>query len=117
MILSAQPDIESDKASEDLGSLFFDADGDGDADLYVVSGGSEFPKGSVNLRDRLYLNDGRGRFKRSADALPDLRRSGSRVRAADIDEEGGKATLAQVQALGGRGCFAQANMAQAEDIE
>lgn len=79
---------EQDKGHEDLGVLFFDAEGDGDQDLYVVSGGSEFPAGSPLLRDRLYLNNGQGRFHKDPHALPDLRCSGQQVAVSDIDKDG-----------------------------
>ncbi|MFO1498517.1 MAG: FG-GAP-like repeat-containing protein [Verrucomicrobiota bacterium] len=83
------PSFEEDRASEDLGALFFDADGDGDPDLYVVSGGVESMPGDPILRDRLYLNDGAGRFTRApSGSLPDLRDSGSCVVAADFDRDG-----------------------------
>ena len=81
-------DIAFDSDFEDLGSLIFDADGDGDNDLYVVSGGSEVPPGSEQLQDRLYVNDGNGEFKRSASALPRMLTSGSRVKAFDYDNDG-----------------------------
>ncbi len=81
-------DIAYDSDFEDLGSLIFDADGDGDNDLYIVSGGSEAPAGSEQLQDRLYVNDGNGEFKRSASALPRMLTSGSRVKAFDYDKDG-----------------------------
>jgi len=81
-------DIAFDSDFEDLGSLIFDADGDGDNDLYLVSGGSEVPPGAEQLQDRLYVNDGKGDFKRSASALPRMLTSGSRVKSFDYDKDG-----------------------------
>jgi len=81
--------FERDRANEDMGALFFDADGDGDLDLYVVSGGVECGPGDPVLRDRLYLNDGKGNFTMASDeAWPDLRVAGSVVAAADFDRDG-----------------------------
>jgi hypothetical protein len=73
---------------EDMGALLFDADGDGDNDLYVVSGGSGLPPGNHFYSDRLYINDGKGHFTPDKDALPDLRVCGSQVTAADFDRDG-----------------------------
>jgi len=77
-----------DALSEDVGALFFDANGDHRPDLYVVSGGSEYLAGAAALEDRLYLNDGGGRFHKAVGALPPERLSGSRVVAADYDGDG-----------------------------
>lgn len=78
-----------DKTAEDMAALFLDTDNDGDLDLFVVSGGVECPADDLVLRDRLYLNDGRGVFSRApANALPDLRDSGSCAAAADFDHDG-----------------------------
>ena len=80
--------FEPDAVSEDVGALFFDANGDKYPDLYVVSGGTEFGEGAPALQDRLYLNDGHGVFHKATDALPVEGNSGSRVVAADYDGDG-----------------------------
>src|SRR5256885_11460990 len=80
--------FEADAVSEDVGAMFFDADGDGHPDLYVVSGGSEFSAMAPALQDRLYLNDGRGNFRKAVGSLPSEDVSGSRVAAADYDGDG-----------------------------
>jgi hypothetical protein len=86
---SNQSAFESDQACEDMGVLFFDADGDGDLDLYVVSGGVEGGPADPCMRDRLYRNDGHGNFRKAAEPdLPDLRHSGSVAAAADFDRDG-----------------------------
>ena len=84
---AAQPAFQADSLLEDVDAAFFDADADGDRDLYVVSGGNEFWEGDP-LRDRLYLNDGRGRFHRSKGALPDFFHNGSCVVPGDVDGDG-----------------------------
>ncbi|MEM6763551.1 MAG: VCBS repeat-containing protein [Bacteroidota bacterium] len=79
---------QEEMKEEDMGSLLFDADNDGDLDLYLVSGGFEYQEGAEYYQDRLYLNDGNGDFSLAEDALPTLTASGSCVRAADYDADG-----------------------------
>jgi enediyne biosynthesis protein E4 len=86
--LNNQSGFDRDKESEDTGALFFDADGDKDLDLYVVSGGNEFPADAPELQDHLYLNNGKGIFSATTDRIPVMLSSGSCVKAADIDNDG-----------------------------
>lgn len=80
--------FRQDQAREDVDATFFDADGDGDRDLYVVSGGGEFADEDKRLQDRLYLNDGESGFTRSTELLPEMRSDGASVISSDYDEDG-----------------------------
>jgi hypothetical protein len=75
---------QQEKVYEDHGALFFDADSDGDQDLYVVSGGMEATT-PLAWQNRLYLNDGKGNFGKASDALPVIKDVGLRARAYDFD--------------------------------
>lgn len=79
--------FDADKILEDTGCLLFDADQDGDLDLYVVSGSNEF-KASFGYIDRLYLNHGEGSFTRSFVSLPPKGISGSVVKSFDYNDDG-----------------------------
>ncbi|RYY58161.1 MAG: RNA-binding protein [Chitinophagaceae bacterium] len=82
------PALDADKAAENTRSVLFDADGDGDKDLYVASGGYEFPAGDPLYQDRLYLNNGAGQFTRTIDALPKMLVPTGAVAAGDVDGDG-----------------------------
>jgi len=81
-------DFSIDKESEDVGASFFDADNDGDLDLYVVSGSYEFNSNPRLLVDRLYMNDGKGGFTKNVTALPQVGIAGSIVVPSDYDGDG-----------------------------
>jgi len=81
--------FEADSYCEDADGFFFDANGDGFTDLYIVSGGyHNYSASDPLLQDRLYLNDGKGNFVKSNNALPEMHVSKSCVRAADINGDG-----------------------------
>ncbi|MCX6213936.1 VCBS repeat-containing protein [Spirosoma sp.] len=85
---SVQADFKKDSVYEDVDAVFFDADGDKDLDLYVVSGGNEFYNKMPEQFDRIYLNDGKGGFTRSMNALPAMYDNKSCVRPFDVDNDG-----------------------------
>ncbi|MBT8305971.1 MAG: VCBS repeat-containing protein [Maribacter sp.] len=72
---------------EDVDALFVDVNGDGYKDLYVVSGGNEYPLNDLHYVDRIYMNNGKGDFNKGA-ILGVGRMSGSKVIADDIDKDG-----------------------------
>jgi len=108
-----EPEIMKDAKSEDVAAAFFDADNDGDKDLYVAGGGYEFNENDPAFQDRLYINDGKarlpaparsgsggragtdgngevgqGNFTKKENALPQLLTSKGCVKSADIDGDG-----------------------------
>lgn len=79
---------EKDKSQEDVSASFFDANGDGLLDLYVVCGGNEYRAGDNYYQDKFYINRGKGVFERDISALPKMTTSGSTVVPEDYDNDG-----------------------------
>lgn len=84
--LSYQSIFEKDKDYNDNNALFFDADFDGDSDLYVASGNYSLPENDILLQDRLYINDGQGQFTRRG--LPKMLNVTKAITADDFDNDG-----------------------------
>ncbi len=84
---SVQPAFVADAGIEGVDAVFIDVNLDGNPDLYVASGGNEMPNGSAELADRLYLNDGKGNFKRS-NSIPEIKLNKSAVAVADVNHDG-----------------------------
>ena len=80
--------FEQDKYYEDLGIAIFDADNDGDQDIYIASGGNEFDAGAKYYEDRFYENKGNMIFERNKTAIPETRISGLEVSINDFDQDG-----------------------------
>jgi hypothetical protein len=76
------------KKCDDLGILLFDADGDGDLDLFIAGGGNEDSHNTGIYQDMIYINDSKGNFTPDTSALPRNITSKFCVRAADFDHDG-----------------------------
>jgi hypothetical protein len=86
---SLLPEDQANKKTwDDTGILLFDADHDGDLDLYIASGGYENEENSLAYQDHFYVNDGKGNFTEDKNALPLNSTSKFCVRAADYDKDG-----------------------------
>jgi len=86
-VASIQP-WNNQKEITNTDAVFFDADRDGDVDLYLVSGGAEYVPGSKDYQDRFFENDGKGNFRQLENAIPVETVSGACARVADIDKDG-----------------------------
>lgn len=79
---------DAELQEEDAGTLLFDADNDGDLDLYIARGCGQYPVGHEFYKDVLLLNDGKGNFTESEESLPNITANSSAVKAADYDRDG-----------------------------
>ena len=82
--------LAEDATGENVDATFFDADGDGDLDLYVANGSNQFGRASTALIDLLYVNEGGGKWRKSRQVLPLSGKfvASSCVRPHDIDGDG-----------------------------
>ena len=87
-VKSVQASFESDRAYEDVAVSFFDADADGDQDLFIGSGGNAQPAASDLYQHRLYLNDGKGNFNKQPNAFPTYHFNAAAAAALDADADG-----------------------------
>jgi hypothetical protein len=87
-LLPAVSKIIPGSVVKDEGILLFDADGDGDLDIYIASGGYEKDPNSPLYQDRIYINDGKGNFTLQEDALPKNYTSKLCVKAIDYNKDG-----------------------------
>ncbi len=78
--------LAKDIVYEDVDAAAFDMENDGDMDLYVMSGGNDNIEGHEHLEDRIYVNDGNGRFKRLE--IPLVKTNGGSISTADFDGDG-----------------------------
>lgn len=85
---SIQPVFETFKDWEDVAVVFMDADGDGDADLVIGSGGNNQVLQSHKLDHRLYLNDSKGNFTAATGAFPANGMNCSVLVPIDMDGDG-----------------------------
>lgn len=83
-----EPQEIRDVHFQDMGVLLFDADGDGDLDIYVARGGYESKANTAAYQDELFINDGFGNFTVAQGAIPENFTSKSVVRAIDFDLDG-----------------------------
>ncbi len=115
--LSSSSPWNEDIICEDVAALFFDADNDGDADLYVVSGGNEKYYGQTDRQDRLYINDGKGEYTKSIDLLPQENFSGSCVKAVDFDNDGDLDLFVGSKGVPGKYPYSEGNIILRNDLD
>ncbi|MEP7195609.1 MAG: VCBS repeat-containing protein [Saprospiraceae bacterium] len=101
-ILMPNKDFEIDKLSEDVASKFIDINGDKLLDLYVGSGGNEYPANATEYQDRLYINKGKGIFEKSTKTLPLEGNSASCIAFSDIDQDGDQDIFVGSRSIPGR---------------
>jgi len=80
--------FKQDELCTDTDAVFLDIEKDGDLDLIVSSGGYEYLPNDLMLQNRVYINDGKGSFSKSFDALVDTPYADSSIETIDFDKDG-----------------------------
>ncbi len=79
--------IIQDSVFEDVDAVFVDIENDGDLDLIIAAGGNEYRATDEPMKQRAYLNDGKGNFTRK-DVFPEAHLTASCVLPADFNGDG-----------------------------
>lgn len=85
---SVQPQFDLDSNYEDVDACFADVNNDGYPDLAVASGGNEYYGNEPWRQPRIYLNDGKGKFNKLADAMPGVYLTQSCIKPCDFNGDG-----------------------------
>jgi len=80
--------LEKDKDYQIKDILVFDADNDGDNDIYMAHGGYEYISNTSMLNNVLYVNNGQGDFVKNNKTIVDLSTNVSVVKSVDFDMDG-----------------------------
>jgi enediyne biosynthesis protein E4 len=87
-IRSLQPALQEDSSYEDVAACWADINNDGSPDLVVASGGNEFYGTDPHNTPRIYLNDGKGHFRKMENPFSSLYITASSVVPYDFNGDG-----------------------------
>lgn len=83
-----QPELEQDSMYEDVDAAWADMNNDGYTDLVIASGGNEYYGRDKHLSPRLYLNDGKGQFRKHDSAFNNVFLTASSIATSDFNGDG-----------------------------
>jgi enediyne biosynthesis protein E4 len=87
-IKSLQPEMFLDSMYEDVSAAWADVNNDGNIDLVIATGGNEYYGADEHLLPRIYLNDGKARFKKLQGAFTNITVTASCIVANDFNGDG-----------------------------
>jgi enediyne biosynthesis protein E4 len=85
---TVQPAFETDTSYEYVASCAADINNDGFPDLVTANGGNEYSGNDDRLRPRIFLNDGKGNFKRDPAAFDSIFVNAVSIVSMDINGDG-----------------------------